>query len=482
MGGQGLPDFLRTSCFAVPQVTVKRPGTFTLTDRILGLALLDHELVVSSEHKIAHLRWTGTWTEDVIAAGTSETFQGPVSLSGNRLVASVTHQDGSKYVNVYQRPNAFSPWQFAFRVHPSFGSPSSFGTKLELSGNSLVVTDSFHVHFIDLVKDTPSNVDAGASRSCAVEVEAQDVAISGSSAVVASRYERPMLFERGTAWSFHGGLPSGLFPRNLNDNGVSTLTSLWGAAIDGDRVAIGWRNHVRTDPNKDTGAALGFGFEDYDCGTLRALPGGSQVRVKELTPVGVTAPAFYQFPVENAVDGSSATRWMAPQTPGTTITFDLGELRMLHHLEIEWGTTYANSFTVQVTENGTTWFDIATVTGSGGNQTVDLSQNAQAFGSAVRLRLDSLQVTPGTGDWGVAIKEARIYRRVHDECGPSAPVPVCTGSGPSHVCNTACGGLYAPGSCYCDEACATYGDCCSFDGAHRGAEYGGGVRSVCGYD
>ena len=34
---------------------------------------------------------------------------------------------------------------------------------------------------------------------------------------------------------------------------------------------------------------------------------------------------------------------MAPQTPGTTIAFDLGELRMLNHLEIEWGTTYASN-------------------------------------------------------------------------------------------------------------------------------------------
>ena len=94
---------------------------------------------------------------------------------------------------------------------------------------------------------------------------------------------------------------------------------------------------------------------------------------------------------------------------------------MLHHLEIEWGTTYASNFTVQVTENGTTWIDIATLTGSGGTQVIDLKNNVQAFGKGVRLRLNSMQVTPGTGDWGVAVKEARIYRRVHDACGPTAP-------------------------------------------------------------
>jgi hypothetical protein len=60
-------------------------------------------------------------------------------------------------------------------------------------------------------------------------------------------------------WQFHGGLPSGLFPRNLNSGGSPTLASLWGAAIDGDAVAIGWRNHVRTNPNKATGGFSRYG-------------------------------------------------------------------------------------------------------------------------------------------------------------------------------------------------------------------------------
>ncbi len=406
--GQGLPDFLRMSCTGIPQVTVRRPGAFAATDPILGMSLTGNELVVSTHDKLVRLRWDGIWNETVVPAGTSETLQGAVSQSGNRLAASVTHQDGSRYVNIYERANTLSQWQFAFRVHPSGSVGSSFGAKLELSGNSLLVTDGSNVHFIDLVENAPVDVDAGASRSCVLPVPAYDVSISGSGAAIATISGLPMLFERGTVWQFHGGLPSGLFPRNLNSGGTSTLATLWGAAIDGDDVAIGWRNHVRTNPAKATGAALGFGFDDYDCGTLHTLPNRTQARVKELEPVDVTAPSFYQYPPSNAIDGSSSTRCMAPQTPGTTIAFDLGELRMLNHVEIEWGTTYASNFTVQVTEDGSTWIDIATVTGSGGTQVVDLSQNDQAFGSAVRLRINNMQVAPGTGDWGVAIKVARI--------------------------------------------------------------------------
>ncbi len=478
-GGQGLPDFLRMSCTGVPQVTVLRPGAFTANEELRGMSLVGNELVVTAAKKLVRLRWDGIWNETSVSVPSNETLIGPISQSENRLAVSVVHDNGSRYVNIYQRTNALSPWVFSFRVHPLLGHAASFGAKLELSGNSLVVLDDNNVHFIDL-KTVPTNADAGAHRSCVVPVSAHDVAISGSSAVVAKRFDVPLTFERGASWQFHGGLPSGLFPRNVNSSG-STLTSLWGAAVDGDEVAIGWRNHVRTNPAKATGAALGFGFDDYDCGALRTLPGGSSARVKQLTPVSVTAPAYQQYPVTNAVDGSSSTRWMAPQTPGTTLAFDLGELRMLHHLEIEWGTTYASNLTVQVTENGSTWIDIATLTGSGGTQVIDLKNNTQAFGKGVRLRLNNMQVTPGTSDWGVAVKEARIYRRVHDACGPTAPVPLCTGAGPSHVCNTACGGFYAAGSCYCDAQCAEFGDCCSFDGAHRGAQYQGGVDAVCGY-
>lgn len=481
--GDGSPDFVRMACAAVASVNIWRPGAFTASDELLGMSLTGNELVVSTTDKLVQRKWSGSWSETTIPAATSEAFKGAISQSGNRLAAAIAHQDGSRYINIYQRASAYDDWQFAFRVHPPSGNTdSAFGDKLELSGNSMLVIDSNSVHFIDLVKDIPANIDAGARRSCVLDEPAFDVAISGSSAVVARKYDLPMTFERGANWQFHGGLPDGLFPRNLDSFGNSTLASLWGAAIDGDKVAIGWRNHVQSNPANATGAALGFGFDDYDCGTLHTLPDSTQARVKELEPVDVTAPSFYQYPPSNAIDGSSSTRWMAPQTPGTTIAFDLGELRMLNHLEIEWGTTYASNFTVQVTEDGSTWVDIATISGSGGTQVVDLSANDQAFGSGVRLRINNIQVTPGTGDWGVAIKEARIYRRVHESCGPSAPALTCTGQSPSHVCDTACGGIFSAGSCYCDEGCAYYGDCCSFDGANRGAEYAGGVRTVCNYD
>lgn len=477
--GQGLPDFARLSCAAIAQAAVLRPAAFASGQQIRGLSLDGDELILTTNDKFVKLERSGSsWAESIVQAGTSETFEGPVAQSADRLAATVAHQDGSRYVNLYQRTNASAPWQFAFRARPSTLA-GSFGAKLALSGNSLLVAASDGVHFIDLAKSVPANIDQGAVRSCVLPVAAYDVAVSGSGAVVATQ-GLPITFQRGQQWSFFGGLPGGLFPRDVGTTSGSTLGNLWGAAIDGDRVALGWRNYAGDNPTA-TGAAIGFGFEDYDCGSVRTLPNGTQARVQKLTPSSATGPSFYQFPTSNALDGSSATRWMAPQTPGTTLTFDLGELRMLHHVEIEWGTTYGSNVTVQVSENGTSWVDIATVTGTGGTQVVDLSQNAQAFGSRARLRINDIKNAPGTGDWGVAIHEARIYRRVSASCA-APPQLTCTGQAASHVCEGACGGGAPSGSCYCDESCENYGDCCSFDGAHRGKEYAGGVAAVCSND
>jgi hypothetical protein len=259
---------------------------------------------------------------------------------------------------------------------------------------------------------------------------------------------------------------------------------MWGAAVQADEVAIGWRNYRGANQATETGAGIEFSFQEYDCGYLRNLPGGGVLRAADLAVTNVNVPqySFPQFPPANAIDGDVNTRWMGPNTPGTKIDFALSELQMFSHLEIDWGTTYSHDYTVQVTENGTTWFDVAQVTnGNGGLETVNLSTNAQAFGKAIRIKMNGFKTKPGTGDWGVAIRELKAFRRVHDECNATYALS-CTGASPAHACESSCGGYASGLNCYCDSACADFGDCCSFDGANKGAEYESGVADVCGFD
>lgn len=482
----GQPEFMRLSCSPLPGIQMIRPAAFTGSESVNDFELVGNELLIPSSQKIALLKHNGTsWVESSpLMAPAGESFSGRVSLSGNRLAVSASGLTNSGHVIVYERTNSTSAWQLAFRVHPTDSGASSFGLKLDLSGNSLVVADYNNTHFFDLVAGTPSDPDSGVTRSCALASRSFDVAISGSNVVLAGYSGMAKSFRRGAEWRFHGGLPSGIFPRDLNNGGNPTTQSMWGAAVTADGAAIGWRNYRGANQATETGAGLEFSFKEYDCGYPRNTPDGGQLRSDHLKVKNVSAPqySFYQFPVGNAVDGDSGTRWMAPNTPGTKIDFEMGQLRMFSHLEIEWGTTYSDNYTVQVTEDGTTWIDIAQVThGSGGLEMVDLSENSQAFGSAIRLKMNGFKVKPGTGDWGVAIHELEVFRRVHDSCN-EVPVLSCTGAAPSHVCTTECGGSPSGLSCYCDSACVRFDDCCSFDGAHRGSEYASGVADRCDFD
>jgi MAM domain, meprin/A5/mu len=54
--------------------------------------------------------------------------------------------------------------------------------------------------------------------------------------------------------------------------------------------------------------------------------------------------------------------------------------------------------------------------------------------------------------------------------------------GGPHICAPRCGPSDpSPGSCYCDAACESYGDCCSPSGNNHGREYFAGVNYVCAY-
>lgn len=483
--GSGLPDFLRTTCTPKPGVQMIRPAAFTSGESVNEVELAGNELFVPSSQKIALLAHNGSsWVESApLLPPSGETFTGRVSVSGNRLAASASGLSAAGHVLVYSRASATSAWQLAARVHSPNPSGSQFGAKLDLGGNSLVVTDSSNTYFFDLVAGTPSSPDAGVVSACTLPTASYDVAISGSNVVVANAAGMPKTYLRGDGWRFQGGLPSGLFPRDLTPSGGPTTFSMWGAAASGDEAAIGWRNYRGANPATETGAALEFSIDEYDCGSLRSLPGGGSVRAGDLSATGVTVPqwSFPQFPPTNAIDGNAGTRWMGPSSPGSKIEFQLAELQMFSHLEIDWGTTYSHNYTIEVSENGTTWFTVAQVTnGTGGLEVVNLSTNAQAFGKAIRITMNGFKTQPGTGDWGVAIREFKAFRRVHDECNVEIALS-CTGARPAHACENFCGGFATGLSCYCDSACANFGDCCSFDGANHGAEYQSGVDAVCGF-
>jgi hypothetical protein len=414
-----------------------------------------------------------------------------MAISGNRMAVSATGPDGAaKYAYVYQRANSSSPWQIVLRVDSPNPSVARFADSLDFSGNYLVASDAQDVHFVELNSTSLSNPSTAISKGCTARTntDGADVAISGSRVVVASTSRLPLTFERTDAWRFYGGLPNGLFPDDVNpSNGASTLASLWGAAIDGNRAAIGWRNYRGQNAQTETGAALGFDFSAYSCGSQSGVPGAGLVRARRLAIDAVTAPNHTSYPETNAIDGSLTTRWVAPATANTRFEVDFGELELLSHLQINWGSIYARDYLVEISSdpdsvpaNQRTWTWLNHVTNAdGGADFVVTRNNPDAFGRRLRL---TLNLFGGSGDSGVSIQEFAPFGMVSSAC-TSKPTITCSNparaSAPPHVCANDCGRQAEGLSCFCDSSCVSMGDCCSPNGGSAGSQYYDELLLVC---
>ncbi|MFE3249847.1 ThuA domain-containing protein [Streptomyces sp. NPDC059209] len=76
----------------------------------------------------------------------------------------------------------------------------------------------------------------------------------------------------------------------------------------------------------------------------------------------------------NAVDGDSTTRWGSAYADPQSITVDLGGVRTLQQVRLNWETAYASAYTVQASADNATWRTVGTVTaGNGGLDEIAVS-------------------------------------------------------------------------------------------------------------
>lgn len=491
----GTPETWETqvSCTPKPGISIlpAPPGFNTaLTFEHEGNELLVGTQVLGDQ--IALFKHNGSsWSQTgrIVAPLSGEQIGAAMALSGNRLAVSAVGPDHvTKYVYLYERATSSAPWRTVARINSPTPNVAEFGRRLDLSGNYLVVADQSDVHFIELATAIVRPDDAVVGGCTArVQGDSPDVAISGSRVVVASRSRLPLTFERTNTWNFYGGLPDGMFPNDVNPtNGQSTLRFLWGAALDGTRAAIGWRNYRGDDPSTETGAALGFDFTEYGCGQQMGAPGIGLVRARSLNIDAVNAPNHTGYPETNVLDGSLDTRWRANATPNTQFEIDFGELEMLSHLQLNWGSVYAKDYLVQmnsdpdsVPANQRNWTWLAHVTnGDGGADFVNL-RNPQSFARRIRL---TLNLFGGSGDSGVSLSEVAAYGMTSSACG-NKPVISCTTPATAvaapHVCANDCGRQEESLGCFCDSACVSMGDCCSPNGTSKASVYFSDILEVC---
>jgi glucose/arabinose dehydrogenase/PKD repeat protein len=125
-----------------------------------------------------------------------------------------------------------------------------------------------------------------------------------------------------------------------------------------------------------------------------------------------------------ANDGNPATRWSSSFADGQWWQVDLGSLRSVDRVEVNWEAAYASAYRIQTSVDGTTFTNAASVTRSSAGLAVT-SFPAQGA-RYVRLAADARATVYGISFW-----DFRVF-------GPAAPPPADTdppettiGSGPS---------------------------------------------------
>lgn len=467
------------TCTPLPGIAVLAPTGFT-PEELFASPHLDvegDEIFLSfGPHLVTYRRRANTWAQHSSVYFDSDSMM-DLAVDGDRVVLghrSPYHT--SAVVDVFDREPNGSTWTRKLRVLPDDPNDITFGNSVDLSGDRLVIGSHTQVHFLQLASGNLPTGD-GLLEQCVATPNAEGtlvVAVSGERAVVAAGSHTVAFKDDGNTWAFHGGLPNAIFPANPTRGGF------WGAAIDRDRAAIGWRNYKGTPA---TGAALGFAFDASSCGQL-VQAGSQQVRAQPLTIDSASGPSLPDYSPNNAIDSNIDSSWANAKTPGTALTLTLGQLNMLGLLQIHWGTSYARDYSVEVSEDGSTWIqlervthgeDLTNGTTTGLTDWVDLRSNRLAFGKMVRIVADAFSTA---GETGVSIRNVRAYARVHDLCA-TPPVVSCDTSTPTHVCALDCGGTAS--GCYCDRQCDLYGDCCSPDGSANGSQYYPALSQVCSF-
>jgi hypothetical protein len=105
---------------------------------------------------------------------------------------------------------------------------------------------------------------------------------------------------------------------------------------------------------------------------------------------------------QNAVDGSTSTRWSSQYADNQWIHVDLGQTYNITRVVIHWEAAYASVYRIQVSDNASTWTDITgNLTGQNG-----IVDHANLSGTGRYVRINCIQRATS---WGFSIWELDVY-------------------------------------------------------------------------
>jgi hypothetical protein len=121
-----------------------------------------------------------------------------------------------------------------------------------------------------------------------------------------------------------------------------------------------------------------FGYSLWEFQVFGTLGSGTSSCSTVNAAQGKTATASSlenaTFPASNAVDGNTGTRWSSAFSDPQWLQVDLGSSQTICQVNLNWEAAFATAFQIQTSPDGTTWTTIfSTTTGTGGNQTLNVS-------------------------------------------------------------------------------------------------------------
>ncbi|MDH6224145.1 MULTISPECIES: discoidin domain-containing protein [Streptomyces] len=116
-----------------------------------------------------------------------------------------------------------------------------------------------------------------------------------------------------------------------------------------------------------------------------------------------------------AFDGNAATRWSSAHSDPQWLRVDLGSVRDVCGVDLNWEAAYARDFTLQVSSDGTNWTTLRNVTGATGGKA---SYEVAGSGRYVRMHGTARATAYGYSLWEMAVRT-----------GSGGGVPPVTGGG-----------------------------------------------------
>jgi len=137
-----------------------------------------------------------------------------------------------------------------------------------------------------------------------------------------------------------------------------------------------------------------------------------------LTPVRAYASSAERADLDApaAIDHNNGTRWGSRFTDAEYIVLDFGQTRTITRVNIQWEAAHAREYLLQVSENGSDWTTIKTVTDSQGG-TEDLT------GFAGQGRYLRMQGVKRAGGYGYSIEEIQAFTGTPAAAPSPTPAP-----------------------------------------------------------